>query len=189
MGERTVRRRPDWELHSAVDDDPADLIALYNAACERSRSIVRDTDSLDALSERISEREGRAFSLRWILLHLIEETVVVRAPIVGAFSEKRRRLAQTPPKSIRPCETTPPSAQDQAADSAHQRLVAPDVHRDCRICGAIDSRQAKALEVTLREALRFGHDDIGTEHILLAILGTEPDDGFLIALGIHRTRR
>lgn len=65
---------PDWDFHSAVADDPADLIALYDAACERSRSIVRDTDSLDALSARISERDGKAFSLRWILLHLIEET-------------------------------------------------------------------------------------------------------------------
>lgn len=65
---------PDWELHSAVDDSPTDLMALYNAACQRSRAIVRDVDSLDALSARISERQGKAFSLRWILLHLIEET-------------------------------------------------------------------------------------------------------------------
>lgn len=65
---------PDWELNSAVDDSPSALVALYNAACDRSRAIVRHADSLDALSARVSEREGKAFSLRWILLHLIEET-------------------------------------------------------------------------------------------------------------------
>jgi uncharacterized damage-inducible protein DinB len=65
---------PDWELHSAADDDPADLSDLYQAACERSRAIVRGAGSLDILSARISEREGKAFSLRWILLHMIEET-------------------------------------------------------------------------------------------------------------------
>lgn len=64
----------DWEMHSAVDDDPAYLASLYAAACERSRAIVAAAESLDTLSARIGEREGKAFSLRWILLHMIEET-------------------------------------------------------------------------------------------------------------------
>ena len=33
----------------------------------------------------------------------------------------------------------------------------------------------KVLELTLREALRLGHNYIGTEHILLALLEVEPD--------------
>lgn len=65
---------PDWEHHSAVDDQPADLAALYVAACDRSRAIVAAAESLDALSARISQREAKAFSLRWIMLHMIEET-------------------------------------------------------------------------------------------------------------------
>ena len=65
---------PDWDLHSAADDEPADLVALYIAACDRSRAIVRAADSLDAVSARIGPRETKAYSLRWILLHLIEET-------------------------------------------------------------------------------------------------------------------
>lgn len=44
----------------------------------------------------------------------------------------------------------------------------------------------KVLEVTFREALRLGHNYIGTEHILLAILETEPDDGIFTALGIDK---
>jgi Clp amino terminal domain, pathogenicity island component len=34
----------------------------------------------------------------------------------------------------------------------------------------------KALELTVREALRLGHNYIGTEHLLLALLGAEVDD-------------
>ncbi|MGA9277650.1 DinB family protein [Ilumatobacter sp.] len=64
----------DWELHSAIDDDPADLIAWYTAACERSRVVAAAAGSLDSLSHRINDREGMAFSLRWIMLHMIEET-------------------------------------------------------------------------------------------------------------------
>jgi hypothetical protein len=44
----------------------------------------------------------------------------------------------------------------------------------------------KALEVTFREALRLGHDYIGTEHILLALLETEPAGGILATLGIDK---
>ncbi len=65
---------PDWDLHSAADDSPADLADLYTAACGRSREIAGAAESLDTLSNRISEREGKAFSLRWIMLHMIEET-------------------------------------------------------------------------------------------------------------------
>lgn len=65
---------PDWEFHSAADDDPAGLAALYMAACDRSRAIVGAAESLDTLSARVSEREGKAYSLRWIMLHMIEET-------------------------------------------------------------------------------------------------------------------
>jgi hypothetical protein len=45
----------------------------------------------------------------------------------------------------------------------------------------------KALELTFREALRLGHNYIGTEHILLALLEAEQADGPLHALGIDKT--
>ena len=38
-----------------------------------------------------------------------------------------------------------------------------------------DAAAKKALELTFREALRLGHDYVGTEHILLALL--EVEDG------------
>jgi Clp amino terminal domain, pathogenicity island component len=45
----------------------------------------------------------------------------------------------------------------------------------------------KALELTFREALRLGHNYIGTEHILLALLEQEDGDGPLSGVGLDRT--
>ena len=67
---------PDWEFRTALDDDPAWLIRRYTEACERSRAVVAATASLDDLSVVTSRRSdpGGHYSLRWILLHMIEET-------------------------------------------------------------------------------------------------------------------
>ncbi|MDT5108092.1 MAG: hypothetical protein QOI25_5605 [Mycobacterium sp.] len=46
----------------------------------------------------------------------------------------------------------------------------------------------KVLELTFREALRLGHNYIGTEHILLALLEAEAGDGPLHALGLDKQR-
>jgi ATP-dependent Clp protease ATP-binding subunit ClpA len=49
-----------------------------------------------------------------------------------------------------------------------------------------DGAARKALELTFREALRLGHNYIGTEHILLALLEQEDGDGPLHRLGIDK---
>ncbi|GAB3800044.1 hypothetical protein GCM10027605_14830 [Micromonospora zhanjiangensis] len=49
-----------------------------------------------------------------------------------------------------------------------------------------DARARKALELTFREALRLGHNYVGTEHILLALLEQEAGDGLLTGLGIDK---
>jgi ATP-dependent Clp protease ATP-binding subunit ClpA len=46
----------------------------------------------------------------------------------------------------------------------------------------------KVLELTFREALRLGHNYIGTEHILLALLEAEAGDGPLHTLGVDKQR-
>ena len=46
----------------------------------------------------------------------------------------------------------------------------------------------KVLELTFREALRLGHNYIGTEHILLAMLEQEDGDGPLHRAGIDKDR-
>jgi hypothetical protein len=61
----------DWEFHSAVDDDVVDVRALYQTACERSRAVLAGA-SLDDLSA--GTRNGERFSMRWIMIHMIEET-------------------------------------------------------------------------------------------------------------------
>ncbi len=83
----------DWDFHSAVDDDPADLLALYEAACERSRAAVAAVGDLDAPAAKPSRRHGNV-CLRWILLHMIEETArhnghadLLREAVDGATGE------------------------------------------------------------------------------------------------------
>lgn len=46
----------------------------------------------------------------------------------------------------------------------------------------------KVLELTFREALRLGHNYIGTEHLLLALLEAEDTDGPLHRLGVEKDR-
>lgn len=68
---------PDWEFRTGARDDLAASTALYRSAVDRSRSITDAAPSLDALSVGTSRRDatrGERFSLRWILLHMIEET-------------------------------------------------------------------------------------------------------------------
>jgi ATP-dependent Clp protease ATP-binding subunit ClpA len=49
-----------------------------------------------------------------------------------------------------------------------------------------DAGAKKALELTFREALRMGHNYVGTEHILLALLELEDGAGVLSDLGIQK---
>lgn len=62
---------PDWEFGTAADDDPASLVADDERACARSRQVVADA-TLDDVSARPA-RDGPV-TLRWILVHMIEET-------------------------------------------------------------------------------------------------------------------
>ncbi|MEU4061336.1 Clp protease N-terminal domain-containing protein [Streptomyces wedmorensis] len=49
-----------------------------------------------------------------------------------------------------------------------------------------DAAAKKVLELTFREALRLGHNYVGTEHILLALLEHEDGDGVLSGLGLDK---
>jgi ATP-dependent Clp protease ATP-binding subunit ClpA len=51
-----------------------------------------------------------------------------------------------------------------------------------------DAQAQKALELTFRVALRLGHNYIGTEHILLALLDAEDGTGVLAGLGVDPDR-
>lgn len=63
--------QPDWEFDTGRVEPLADSIARYEAACQRSRAVASGRD-LDDLA--VNPGSGSDFSLRFVYLHLIEET-------------------------------------------------------------------------------------------------------------------
>ncbi|WP_020390350.1 DinB family protein [Kribbella catacumbae] len=66
---------PDWEWHSAADDTPEQLYALWQATVERSRAAVAEVlpdGGLDHLAQYKTPL-GESPSLRRIMIDLIEE--------------------------------------------------------------------------------------------------------------------
>lgn len=66
---------PDWDWNSAAEDSPDELRTLWQDAVARSRSLVAEALA-DGGLDRPARRtwpDGRAPSLRWILVHMIEE--------------------------------------------------------------------------------------------------------------------
>ncbi|GAA3591957.1 DinB family protein [Kineosporia mesophila] len=65
----------DWDWHSAADDTPEQVLALWQASVDRSREAVAKAltqGDMSQLAPRV-HRTGRAPSLRWIVTHMIEE--------------------------------------------------------------------------------------------------------------------
>ena len=60
---------PDWEFDTAGDDEPGQLLAWFEASIDASRRAIADSHDLSATAES----RGRVISLRWILVHMIEE--------------------------------------------------------------------------------------------------------------------
>jgi hypothetical protein len=93
-GETLVRSRwseddPDGEFRVTENDSLAEIIGDYEAACAESREVAAQFD----LDDRSVAEDGR-YSLRWILLHLTEETArhlghidVLRELLDGATGE------------------------------------------------------------------------------------------------------
>jgi uncharacterized damage-inducible protein DinB len=66
---------PDWDWHSAANDSPEQLRDLWKDAVAKSRSQVAEAlaeGGLDQMAKR-TWPDGRSPSLRWILVHMIEE--------------------------------------------------------------------------------------------------------------------
>ncbi|GAB3246729.1 DinB family protein [Kineosporia babensis] len=87
---------PDWEWHSAAQDTPEELLALWHASLERSRAAtatVMAEAGLGALA-KFSFADGNTPNLRWILTHLLEEYArhnghadLIRESIDGSVGE------------------------------------------------------------------------------------------------------
>jgi hypothetical protein len=50
----------------------------------------------------------------------------------------------------------------------------------------LDAHARRVLEVTFREALRLGAEQIGCGHVLLAVLEAEDGTGVLAGLGVDK---
>jgi hypothetical protein len=82
------------------------------------------------------------------------------------------------------------AAQGVPAETVRRTAVAtlPPAGVDLPDLIPFDPQAQKALELTFRQALRLGHNYIGTEHILLALLDLEDGTGVLAGLGVDRGR-
>ncbi|MCU1368813.1 MAG: hypothetical protein JWO77_7 [Ilumatobacteraceae bacterium] len=64
---------PDWEFHTAADEPLADQIDRYQRAIAISRSVT-EAHAVDDLSVEAVGDPAVHFTLRWTLVHLLEET-------------------------------------------------------------------------------------------------------------------
>ncbi|WP_319445248.1 MULTISPECIES: Clp protease N-terminal domain-containing protein [unclassified Mycobacterium] len=74
------------------------------------------------------------------------------------------------------------------ADAVANALTMPAPAAELPALIPFSGAARKVLELTFREALRLGHNYIGTEHILLALLEAEAGDGPLHSLGVDKQR-
>ena len=66
---------PDWDWHSAAEDTPEQLVALWQDAVARSRSLVAEALADGGLDRpaRFTWPDGRSPSLRRMLVDMVEE--------------------------------------------------------------------------------------------------------------------
>jgi hypothetical protein len=164
---RFVPKTTEWP----VPGDETDWQALLADAFRShpfSRFTVRAKNSIQAAAEEARERRHDRITPEHIALGLLHEPEGLAAKAIEALGVP--------------------------LDPARDALVAllPPATVDEPVTGGIPfSRGAKKdMEMAVREALRLGHNYVGTEHILLGMLedsvGTA--GGTLIALGITRER-
>ncbi len=80
------------------------------------------------------------------------------------------------------------AAQQVSADAVRTAIQLPPRAPETPALIPFDAGARRALEETFNEALRLGHNYIGTEHMLLALLETEDRNGTLHRLGVDKTR-
>jgi uncharacterized damage-inducible protein DinB len=87
---------PDWDWHSAAEDAPEQLRAFWRDTVERSSALIADALAAGGLGQLAKRAwpDGRAPSLRWILVHLVEEYArhnghadLIRESVDGAIGE------------------------------------------------------------------------------------------------------
>ena len=74
------------------------------------------------------------------------------------------------------------------ADKVNKAVTLPPRIDDVPVLIPFNAQAKKVLELTFRQALRLGHNYVGTEHLLLALYEAEDDDATLHQLGVDRDR-
>ena len=145
----------------------------------QKRFVPKESADLDP-SQGFSRYTPRA---RNVVMAAHNEAVAARNPegrpehlVLGLLSEPEGLAA----KAI--------IAQDVPLDAVRQAATAalPPAAEDVPDLIPYGPEAKKALELTFREALRLGHNYIGTEHLLLALLEHENGEGVLSGLGITK---
>jgi ATP-dependent Clp protease ATP-binding subunit ClpA len=73
-------------------------------------------------------------------------------------------------------------------DAVGKAITLPERVDDMPVLIPFNGQAKKVLELTFRQALRLGHNYIGTEHLLLALYEAEDDDDTLHQLGVDKDR-
>ncbi|MFF9625371.1 Clp protease N-terminal domain-containing protein [Streptomyces griseosporeus] len=145
----------------------------------QKRFVPKESADLDP-SQGFSRYTTRA---RNVVMAAHNEAVAARNPegrpehlVLGLLAEPEALAA----KAI--------TAQGVLLDSVRQAATAalPPPAEEVPDLIPYGSDAKKVLELTFREALRLGHNYIGTEHLLLALLEFENGEGVLSGLGIAK---
>ncbi len=75
VDEAAMEADDDWEWHSAKDDDVETLFEIFDEAVAEADRVIDAAlagEGLDTLAKR-PRRDGSVGTLRWIMVHLIEE--------------------------------------------------------------------------------------------------------------------
>lgn len=85
---------PDWEFRTAQTESADALRTMYVDSVARSNAIYDAAASLDVMSAPSDKDRPTPFSLRWVMLHMIEETArhaghadLIRQAIDGSVGE------------------------------------------------------------------------------------------------------
>ncbi|MEU3396126.1 DinB family protein [Streptomyces filamentosus] len=65
---------PDFSMDLSEGDSAGGLLAAYRSAVERSNEIIKRCDDLNRPCARAAGKAGAVRSMRWVLVHMIEET-------------------------------------------------------------------------------------------------------------------
>lgn len=160
--------------------DPAAATIDPNAGfakfTERARAVVVASQE----AARISG--GKQIGPAHLVLGLLSEPDALAARLIFDQGVSAEALGSAAIGAV----MTPEAEADASGKLTGAALRAAISSGEMRGLIPFDTAAKKVLELTFREALRLGHNYIGTEHILLALLENENGTGLLSGLGLEK---